>query len=106
MSRVRVIREPLTDYTRFQLALYPRMIATGDDIRIIVANENEPALPDHDYWLFDDRDLWIMEYEGAGTFMGARLVEDEAVVAQHCEWRDAAIGCSVPLHEYLSRLAT
>ena len=35
MSRVRVIIEPPSDYTRFELVAYPVMAAAGDDIRII-----------------------------------------------------------------------
>lgn len=104
MSRVRIVREPLTDYTRFEFAVYPMMAAAGEDIRVIVANGDEPTLPDHDYWLFDDTDLWMMEYEGAGVFVGARLIEDKAVVARHCEWRDTAMASSVPLDQYLSTL--
>ena len=35
MSRVRVIIEPPSDYTRFELVAYPIMATAGDDIRII-----------------------------------------------------------------------
>ncbi len=30
--RVRVVTEPLTDYTRFELAVYPDLVAAGEDI--------------------------------------------------------------------------
>lgn len=61
MSRVRVIVEPPSEYTRFELVAYPVMAAAGDDIRVISVDPGRwPAdVPHHDYWLFDDRDVWV-----------------------------------------------
>lgn len=104
MTRVRVIVEPLTDYTRFELAGYPQMVAAGDEIRIVVAREGSwpEGLPQHDYWLFDDRDVWQMHYDDAYAFVGAELLTDPDRIAEHLSWRDAAIAQSVTLETYLA----
>jgi hypothetical protein len=107
MTRVRVIVEPITDYTRFELAHYPAMDAAGETIRVITtAGGSWPAgVPPHDYWLFDERDLWLMNYAPDGSLLFAELVDEPDEVAQHIRWRDVALAQSVPLRTYLSTLA-
>lgn len=102
-TRVRVVVEPQTDYTRFELAIYPRLAAAGEDIRIIaVPGGGWPAgLPRYDYWLFDDHDVWRMHYGDDHRFRGAELLDDESMIADHLQWRDIALDQAVPLDEYL-----
>lgn len=103
-TTVRVVVEPQTDYTRFELAVYPEFVALGRDIRIVSVQEGEwpEGIPRHDYWLFDDRDVWRMHYREDYSFVGAELLEDEAVIAEHLQWRDTAIARSVSLDNYLA----
>jgi hypothetical protein len=103
-TTVRVVQEPLTDYTRFELAVFPEFAAAGEDIRIIAADAAQwPAgVPQHDYWLFDDRAVWRMHYDEHQRFAGAELLEGEAAISDHLQWRDRAVALSVPLHEYLA----
>jgi hypothetical protein len=74
MSRVRVIVEPPSEYTRFELVAYPVMAAAGDDIRVISVDPGRwPAdVPHHDYWLFDDRDVWGAQLRPGGSFAQRR----------------------------------
>lgn len=105
---VRVVVEPPTDYTRLELEIYPEFVAAGQDTRIIgVASGSWPEdVPRHDYWLFDERDLWRMHYRDDHTWAGAELLSDDSVVADHLRWRDAALAQSVPLEDYLSARAS
>lgn len=102
-TTVRVVVEPPTDYTRMELTIYPQMVAAGEDVRIIAAPEGSwpGGLPQHDYWLFDDRDVWRMHYGDDFRFTGAELL-DEGVLADHLRWRDTALAKAVPLHDYLA----
>lgn len=104
MSRVRVIVEPPSDYTRFELAAYPVMAAAGDDIRIIsVSPGTWPAgVPHEDFWLFDDHDLWVMNYDQAGVLLNAELLDDRQTVADHLRWRDVALDQAIPVNDYLA----
>lgn len=106
VTRVRVIVEPLTDYTRLELAVYPSLVAAGEDIRVIAVGAGQwPAeLPRKDYWMFDDQRVWLMHYDEAGTFAGAELLDYPDDVARHIRWRDSALAQSVPLAAYTARL--
>lgn len=107
MSRVRVVEEPPTDYTRFELANFPLMVAAGDDIRIIATSGGTwPAgIPQHDFWLFDDQDLWALHYGDAGEFRRAELLHDPHTIEQHRRWRDAALEQAIPVADYLEHAA-
>lgn len=107
-TKVRIVVEPATPYTRLELTLYPRMAAAGEDIRIIeVSQGNWPAeLPHHDYWLFDDRNLWRLHYHENFRFKGAELLDDPDVVTEHLRWRDLALCQAVPLDDYLASRRT
>jgi hypothetical protein len=104
MSRVRVIVEPPTDYTRFELYAYPAMIAAGDDIKVISvpASTWPDGLPQHDFWLFDDRDVWLLNYDQAGTLLSAEQADDPDVISRHLGWRDAALAQAIPVSDYLA----
>jgi hypothetical protein len=103
MSRVRVIVEPPSDYTRFELAAYPVMMAAGDEVRILSVFPGVwPGIPHEDFWIFDDRDLWIMNYDGAGVLLNAELADDPQIVADHLRWRDKALELAIPVNDYLA----
>lgn len=103
-TTVRVVVEPPTDYTRFELTLYPELTAVGEDIRIISVPDGTwpKEVPRHDYWLFDDHDLWRMHYHSNYRFAGAELLTDDSVIADHIRWRDTAIAQAIPLDDYLA----
>jgi hypothetical protein len=101
---VRIVIEPPTAYTRLELTIYPRMVEAGEEIRIIAVPQGERPceLPRHDYWLFDDHDVWRMHYHENFRFAGAELLDDSDAIAEHLHWRDLALARSVPLDEYLA----
>lgn len=103
-TKIRVVTEPLTDYNRWALDFCAHLLPEGEDTRVIAVPEGEwpEGLPRHDFWLFDDHDLWRMHYHPDDTFLGAELIEDEAAIAQHVEWRDLALAKAVPLADYLA----
>jgi hypothetical protein len=99
---VRVVVEPPTDYTRMEVATFPILVAGGEDIRVIAVPEGTwpGGLPRHDFYLFDDREVWRMHYNNDYTFGGAEQLDGEDVLAEHLRWRDRALELAVPLHEY------
>jgi hypothetical protein len=76
--RVRIVTKPLTDYTRFELAVYPENIRAGEEIRVA---ERE-TLPqgrdswDEDFWLFDGDTVVVLQYETDGRFLGVEEGRD------------------------------
>jgi hypothetical protein len=103
-TTVRIVVEPPTIYTRWELTVYPLLVDAGEDVRIIAVPEGgrPRELPLHDFWLFDDRDVWKMHYHENFRFAGAELLDDPEAVAQHLRWRDLALTRAVPVHEYLA----
>lgn len=103
-EKVRIVVEPQTQYTQVELTVYPRMAEAGEDIRILTVQMGDwpEGLPRHDYWLFDDRDVWRMHYHENYYFKGAELIDDPDLVAGYREARDLAWARAVPLNEYIT----
>lgn len=103
MSRVHVVHPPLSTYLEFELGwAYPGNVASGEDIRIIdTAEQQVDGLPDHDFWLFDDRTVVRLVYTLSGEFEGA-IVLPETEAPRYRTYRDTAWAQAVPYREYWS----
>lgn len=56
IGRIRLVGHPISDYTRFEFALYPENVQFGEDVRIVDRtwlDDSWVAAPD--VWLFDDQ---------------------------------------------------
>jgi uncharacterized protein DUF6879 len=102
VSRVHVLRSPPTDYLRYELAAYPGNITAGESIGIIdLAEQAVTGLPDHDFWLFDDRDVYRMHYTPKGAFIGELLPADR--LAEYQDYQERALTEAVPFADYWER---
>ncbi len=71
-----VVRRPLTDYLRYEFAVYRRTVEVGEDVRILdLTDQSDPGLPAQDFWLFDDTAVVRMDYDSEGTQLGCELLE-------------------------------
>jgi hypothetical protein len=106
-GRVHVVDQPLSDYTRFEMACYEDNVRAGEEVRIAERND-DPELDDlhQDFWLFDaESDLpvaLIMRYDPDGRWLGYWRTEDPSVITECCRLRDIAIEASVGLDAYLA----
>ena len=90
-ERVRVIRNPPTDYQRFGLRGARYNTAAGEDYCYVFREQAaELRLPDYDFWLFDERDLLILHFTDDDQLPGGYLITAPAVVRQHSRWLDTA----------------
>lgn len=83
-QRVRLVKLPLNDYTKTELAWYRAAAEySGDDIRLIEQEDFdkifETEMPD--FWMVDDMYTFPMEYGPKGKFLGDMLVEGKEVEA-------------------------
>lgn len=105
VQRVHVVREPLTDYLRFELTWgYEPNAAAGEDVRIIAIAEHEPwpvDLAQHDYWLFDSAELYDMHYDRDQVWLGVEHVTEPVRIVEACRWRDAALHYGTPWSAYV-----
>jgi hypothetical protein len=97
MQRVRVVSTPLTDYERFELALFPPSLEAGEDIRVI---SRSTVRVREDFWLFDTQTAVMLRYDSAGRFLRAEPGQPDLCQRQ-C---DEVLAQSIPLKEYLATL--
>jgi hypothetical protein len=105
VERVHVVFEPLTDYVRYEIATsYRRGVAAGEFIAIIPATAGHwPAgVPTQDYWLFDDREVWAMEYDSHGRFVVAEHRTQPAEIQDAVHGKRNALAAAIPLDSYLA----
>ena len=102
IGRVRVVRQPLTDYQRYQFSWgIPGNIAAGEDIRILDVTQEDYGLPlsGTDWWMFDETRLVQLNYRPDGTQINREMFEGD--IAPYLEWKRIAIAHSVPFSEYV-----
>jgi hypothetical protein len=98
MQRVRLIQQPLSDYIRFEMSLYPQCIEAGEEIRIYEGDGSLLISP-QDFWLFDRDTCFVLHYDDQGAFIGVEQVE-----ATHNRQRmRLALQWSKPLSEWAAR---
>ena len=91
IGRVHVLRRPLTDYLRYEFAVYDHTVAAGEDVRILdLTDQADPGLPRADFWLFDERAVVRMHYADDGTQLGRELL-DHADPAPYVAWKRLAL---------------
>jgi hypothetical protein len=101
--RVHILRTPLTDYLRYECEWgYLLNTAAGEGIRILdLTDRPAPSgIPDHDFWLIDDRHAIRMHYDEAGRFLGADIADD---AAPYQRARSAAVAASEPFADWWDR---
>ena len=100
IQRAKIVRRPLTDYTRYLLSWgVPRNSAAGEDYRILDLTDRSADLPGQDFWLFDDETVMLLDFRSDGTLRGRELA-DPADLDQYRHWRDRALAEAVPWSEY------
>lgn len=103
-TRIRLVRHPLTEYTRYALISLVESQAVGEQVRIVDLNAHsklEELGPD--FWLFDEGQpgelAVVIHYDTNGAALGFERATD-------VEWcrkqRDIAVTSSVSLAEYLA----
>jgi len=100
IGRVHVISRPLTDYLRYEFAVYRYTVAAGEDVRILdLTDQPNPGLPTEDFWLFDDTAIVRMDYSPDGTQQGRELLQ-ETDPAPYVGWKRLALEHARPFMEY------
>jgi hypothetical protein len=101
MQRARVVDRPLTDYQRFELSLYPHSVEAGEQIHVYERGSiPEVFLYEVDFWLFDNRTVYILNYDAEGHFLGT---EPAYNMLLYRRIRDLALERSIPLADFTAR---
>jgi hypothetical protein len=100
IERVRIAAQPLTDYTRFEFAVYPENIAAGEMIRVVERGSLQGAdrtCAEDDFWIFDDKTVVVLRYDEDGRFLRAEQVGD---VDTYLFARQQALALSVDFADF------
>jgi Family of unknown function (DUF6879) len=101
VRRVRVVRQPLIDYIRYEFEWgFVYNVEAGEDIRVLdLTGQPYPGLPDHDFWMFDEQAVVKMLYRPGGTQIGRVLVPSTDLEA-YLRYRDLAWREAIPFRDY------
>ena len=102
-QRVRLVADPPTDYQRFGLRNCRDNVAAGEDMRYLTRPDADRLdLPDHDFWLFDDKRLVLLWFTPNNRLLGGQVVADEDVVDQHRHWLSVALDAATHYEDFLA----
>lgn len=100
IQRLKIVRRPFTDYTRFLFAwALPGNVAAGEDYRILDVTDRPADIPDQDFWLFDDSTVVLLNFDSDGVLLDRQLA-DSSKMAEYLHRRDTALSEAVPFIEY------
>ncbi len=107
VHRVHIVDLPLSEYIRYELAVYPENVAAGEEVRI-ACRAADPRLKDldTDFWLFDAETdepavVWF-RYTPGGQILGRDYSSDPGDIQHARQQRDLAMAHSVPLGEFMT----
>ncbi|MFI9156616.1 DUF6879 family protein [Kitasatospora aureofaciens] len=102
-GRVHIVTRPLSEYLRYEFMYYLPHVWAGEDVRIMdVTGRTNPLAGVTDYWMFDKREVVLMNYLPDGTQIDRTVFEGD--VTPFVEYQRIAIAESVPFEEYVKGL--
>ena len=101
MTRAKLVRRPLTPYSRYLLGWgVPGNVEAGEDYRIVdLTDRPNPGLPEQDFWMFDETTVVHLNYRSDGTQINRELIQDPDI-DKYLAWRDLALESAVPFSAY------
>jgi hypothetical protein len=103
-QRVRLVRRPLVDYTRWELGELLANVEAGEDVRILDLNQHPhfERLEHQDFWLLNDDPPLKLLYDDAGRLIA--LERDTGALDRCRAIKHETIAASTPLTEYLEAI--
>ncbi|GAA4993814.1 hypothetical protein GCM10023205_78150 [Yinghuangia aomiensis] len=102
-GRVHIVTRPLSEYLRFEFMYYLPHAWAGEDIRIMdVTGRPNPLAGVQDFWMFDRKEVVLMNYRTDGTQINREVFEGD--VSPFIEYQRIALAEAVPFEEYVKGL--
>lgn len=107
VHRVHVVDLPLSDYIRYELAVYPENVAAGEDVRITCRNAHTDLDDlDTDFWLFDAETaapsvVWF-RYTPGGEILSRDYSDDCTEIQRARSQRDLVLAHSLALSDFMA----
>ena len=101
VRRVRLIRFPLTNYTKFALHTYQASAKVGEDTWVIADEDfDKLGIPSKDFWLIDEHVVLSLEYDSAGNYLQCH--RQGGVSLAYAQYARDLLSSAVPLGTFLS----
>jgi hypothetical protein len=101
MTRVSLVRFPLTPYKEMELEIFKKTITYGDDIRIITGERFDKLnLNVKDFWLIDESTAIDLIYTASGDWIGFSGIND---TSGYLKAQQQILLNSVTLAEFLEK---
>ncbi|GGS83318.1 MULTISPECIES: DUF6879 family protein [Streptomyces] len=102
--RVHLLSRPLTDYLCFELGWgYRKNMTGGEEFFILDITDKPNPLPGvPDFWCFDSKSVAVMNYDGAGKYLGSQVLEPDRA-AEFVRYRDTALAHAEPFTEWWAK---
>ncbi len=101
--RVHVVSLPLTDYIRYELIGYAK---TKENVNFISRSEysklQKPFEP-KDFWLIDDKELFLVDYDKEGRWLGFKHITDKEQIAVHVKLKELLLKKAKPMSELVKQ---
>jgi hypothetical protein len=106
VGRIHVVDRPLSDYVRYELAVYAENVEAGEEVRI-ADRSLYPELGEigADFVIFDaeagpDAAVIVFDYDDAGLVRGYRILDRPETIEYCRDLLSLAYAYSVPLAEF------
>ncbi|WP_436776759.1 DUF6879 family protein [Yinghuangia sp. YIM S09857] len=103
VRRLRLVSTPASEYIRFEHAGTAATIRSGEDVRWLGRRDAlDLVVPANDLWVFDERAVVFLMFDGNGTYLEDEdvTVEDPSVVRQVLMAFDTAWARATPHGEF------
>ena len=105
--RVRVVEQPLSEYTRYQLQGYVETQAAGERVLLVDRELVDEGDLELDYWLLDAGSghtrAVLMHYDEQGHIIDRELVTDRERLLELAQRRERVEALAVPLNMWLAQ---
>jgi hypothetical protein len=104
IERVRIVAQPLTDYTRYEFAAYRDNIAAGERVRVLpraALAADDQRWASEDFWIFDDQLVALLSYDDEGRFLGALQAED---TTPYLDAKQRALSIAIDFEDFVTEL--
>lgn len=100
MQRLKVVRRPFTDYTRYLMSWgVPGNVSAGEDYRILDITDRALDIPEQDFWIFDEETVVLLNFNPDGTLID-RQFADPTDLDSYLHLRDIKLSEAVPFLDY------
>ncbi|MFZ3073933.1 MAG: DUF6879 family protein [Minisyncoccales bacterium] len=110
VQRVRVAPKTLPDYIKFEISRWQKNPDKNGE-QVLFLNENDYreiiaayGFDPKDFWLFDDQNLLIFNYDKVGRFSGDISITNGGMVKRYCELKSKLLEKSIPMEQFLKKI--